>query len=623
MLTTALFVQALAATALFCVLAPTRRVYRVLLAVQVVGGFDQVFLGGSGLSWVFSNFRLLALVSVFVWGGVTMITRRLPSLLALPAMGVLVGLVGPVRWDVHVTALGRLDFRVIEGFLEISGEVIVCLIFAVIPLLALVALNRAAWRFEVRMQFFAGMGSILALVLLGPRLLLPFTAHWYYQGGLSAGISGIGRFLDDGGSVIESVLETGPLLLHRYIITMLFGAMLASFFTRSGIARTIIRGVAELGGDSPRVTAFTLFLVTAFLFTNLGGLGAIILVGSIVLPLLLSHDVPSDVAAGLLLLGISTGGIMNPVNWSLYTTIWGISNGTVAAFAMPLSFMALGIGAIYVMVHFPSPSGLVGPASWIELFRPPPRGPRPVELVLDPRQARRSRILWLWRTMLGLLEAGPGGVRPVAVFLPALPLILIMGLGFGSIPAFTMTLLVGTALQATRRRKDLLLQSMLDAVPQVAPAILIIIGLGVLIQSLKIPNLDGPPEGPPAALVVLGPLVSHLTPSGCWSYVTGFFLAAPLALYRGPLNIWGMGTGLAEVFRSSGVLSVELVMGALLSVGQVQGISDPTNTHNIWVASYTRASTVKILFRTLPYALALAGLGLILASVMFRAGFAV
>jgi hypothetical protein len=55
------------------------------------------------------------------------------------------------------------------------------------------------------------------------------------------------------------------------------------------------------------------------------------------------------------------------------------------------------------------------------------------------------------------------------------------------------------------------------------------------------------------------------------------------------------------------------IMSMLLSVGQLQGICDPTNTANIWIATYLNTDTQVLLRRTIAYAWVAALLGLCLA----------
>ena len=43
------------------------------------------------------------------------------------------------------------------------------------------------------------------------------------------------------------------------------------------------------------------------------------------------------------------------------------------------------------------------------------------------------------------------------------------------------------------------------------------------------------------------------------------------------------------------------IMAAFFAVGQIQGVCDPTNTHNVWLATFTKTSTEKFLKTTIPY----------------------
>lgn len=80
-------------------------------------------------------------------------------------------------------------------------------------------------------------------------------------------------------------------------------------------------------------------------------------------------------------------------------------------------------------------------------------------------------------------------------------------------------------------------------------------------------------------------------------------ILSPLALYRGPLNLWGLGSGVAALMISAGILPPQAIMGALIATGNIQGVCDPTNTHNVWTAYFTNTDTTTILKKTLPYML--------------------
>jgi hypothetical protein len=93
-----------------------------------------------------------------------------------------------------------------------------------------------------------------------------------------------------------------------------------------------------------------------------------------------------------------------------------------------------------------------------------------------------------------------------------------------------------------------------------------------------------------------------------------FSLIAPLSLYRGPLSIWGMGSGIVSLIQKATTLSSQAIMGMLMSVGQIQGVCDPTNTQNIWIANYLGTDTQILLRKTIPYAWLAVVCGLLLVT---------
>jgi hypothetical protein len=124
----------------------------------------------------------------------------------------------------------------------------------------------------------------------------------------------------------------------------------------------------------------------------------------------------------------------------------------------------------------------------------------------------------------------------------------------------------------------------------------------------------------PLVLDRVRPLLAAILPGTRLGYVLVFTVLAPLALYRGPLNAWGMGFGLAQMMASAPGLGPAAVMAALLSVGQLQGVSDPTNTHNVWIANYVGVDVQQILRTTLPYVWAAAAVGLVVGAGLFLGG---
>jgi hypothetical protein len=81
--------------------------------------------------------------------------------------------------------------------------------------------------------------------------------------------------------------------------------------------------------------------------------------------------------------------------------------------------------------------------------------------------------------------------------------------------------------------------------------------------------------------------------------------------------VWGLGYGIAGILLSSGLLPAPAIMGVLMSSGVIQGICDPTNTHNVWLANELKTDVQTLMWRTLPYAWFAAFVGLLIAGLKY------
>jgi len=127
-------------------------------------------------------------------------------------------------------------------------------------------------------------------------------------------------------------------------------------------------------------------------------------------------------------------------------------------------------------------------------------------------------------------------------------------------------------------------------------------GIGMLIASATHPTVNG----------ILTPILARVVPTTPLPYVIFFLLASPLALYRGPLNEFGLGIGIAKLMQN--FMPPAATMGALRSVAMLQ---DPTTTQNIWICGYLKLDINALLFKLFFYSIALVVLGLLLSAFLF------
>jgi H+/gluconate symporter-like permease len=374
---------------------------------------------------------------------------------------------------------------------------------------------------------------------------------------------------------LSTVMADGAVRLAPAYVAVCAGAMLGRVMMVTGIAEDVIRQAAEFGGDRPMVVAGVLMAVTAVLFTSLTGLGAIIMVGSLVLPIMMSVGVPRRLTAILFLLAFATGFIFNIALWRLYRELLQLSPGA----PLPAEVIRFASALAVVMTM-----AVAGYATWA---------------------ARRAPELRLWSAPARPTRK-PGVPWP-AYLTPIVPLVLYVGFGWREVPAFLAGALYGILWTRPRAIVQTLLSSMVKGVEDAAPAAILLVGIGMLLNALTLP----------AVRTALAPVVAQLPVQSPLGYVLFFTLLSPLALYRGPLNPYGVGVGVYSLMFTSGVLPAYALLAAIMSIVQVQNVCDPTNTHNVWVATYTGVRVEDISRATLPAMMLVCLVGLLLGAWWF------
>ena len=227
---------------------------------------------------------------------------------------------------------------------------------------------------------------------------------------------------------------------------VIFGALLSRVTMSTGIAETIIAYAAEFGGDRPLVVALILSAAVAALFTSLYGLGSIIMVGSIVLPIMLTIGIPRRTAATLFMLAYGLGFIFNVSQWGFYTKTFGVPREQMQSYALVLA--AIDLLALIVVRRraLPKDAGLRD---------------------LGARSGRAARAQ--------ARSAARRSLRPI------LPIVLYFVFGFDPVLAFVLAALYGVLTTRPREAVPVLVGSAIRGVEDVAPAILLFMGIGMLL----------------------------------------------------------------------------------------------------------------------------------------------
>ena len=167
-------------------------------------------------------------------------------------------------------------------------------------------------------------------------------------------------------------------------------------------------------------------------------------------------------------------------------------------------------------------------------------------------------------------------VNPVAMLMPLLPIVLVFFFKWNAETSLVVAIIVTALITKPSSSIQVLSSSMVEGIKDVAGVIGLMIGIGILLNGVAAQKTSA----------LMQPIISVILPS--------------------PLNMYGLGSGLANIFLTAGKLSAPAVGMALRSTSVVQCVSDPTNTQNVIVADYAKVDVNDILKSTLPYTMVMA-----------------
>ncbi|MFD5285368.1 TRAP transporter large permease subunit [Streptomyces rubrogriseus] len=363
-------------------------------------------------------------------------------------------------------------------------------------------------------------------------------------------------------SVLDTVLQEGAPALAATMVAIILGSWLGKLLDETGIAGTLVRKIVEFGGDRPTVVALGVLAVSALVGTVTGSAPAAMLAGIIGIPAMVAVGVPKVTAAGTVLMGIAVGVPFELPVWQFFSTALDLPVDTVRGFMVKLFPFALVAAVAYVVIE----NRRRGTEHAWSL--------RSVSARPAPRRERLGDAPWY------------------ALLAPVIPLVLALGLEVAIIPSMLAGVLY--ALVTTTRPGEMnkrLLRTLYGGFEVAAPPLALFVAIGILLAAVKLPG----------AVDALEPLMKAVSPQNPVLFVIVFTVLVPLCLYRGPLNVFGLGAGIAGVLIATGIYPAVAVLGMATSYNQVFGVADPTSTQTVWAAQYAGVSPQQVMVRTLPY----------------------
>jgi len=313
--------------------------------------------------------------------------------------------------------------------------------------------------------------------------------------------------------VLTNVYQTGPENYAKSIlVNIFFGAFFGRVLMETGIAATLIRKVVELGGDRPRLTLVLLCIVTAVCFTSMTGIGPVISIAIIVMPILLALGIPSAIALFAFMGSIMAGILLNITNFKQYQ---GILGGLRGEFLDKYDFNQ----------YFPF--GITAAAIAL------------VIVLVVANIALRGKIQKAWA--MPVIEEATDTNAPWYSWLAVImPVVLVITLHCPIILAFCLSAIY--ALLTCRKFRGgftavcrMIAKQFADGAIDVAPMI------GFLLTLSMFNN----------AAVYAAPyfkaIIGGIFPTSAIALCILFAIIVPLGFFRGPTNLVGSGTAIAAI----------------------------------------------------------------------------
>ena len=370
-------------------------------------------------------------------------------------------------------------------------------------------------------------------------------------------------------AVLNNIYQSAPEGWGTTLVNVCWGAWFGRVLMETGIAATLIRKTVELGGDRPAITVILLNIVTAFIFTAMMGVGPVIAIGVIVLPILMSLGIPKPIAMFTFMGAVSAGMYLNPVlQWSqLRAFILAadeMPDFTFTWYATHWGYFALGISLVVVCV-----------------------------LAVVYLKASKASHAWAAQAPANTASTD---APAIALILPIVPVVLKIALDFSVIGGFVIAgflalFICGKMKGGFVASCQLVNKLYYDGVVDTAPLIGFLLTLPMFNTCAS--------YAAPYFKEVLGSFM----PTNEYIICAVFAVLSILGFFRGPLTLYGCGAATLGVLSTVGHFSAPFLFCVFTIPSTTVNVgSCITQSWIAWGLAYTKVESKDFLKLSIPFA---------------------
>ncbi|HAT54963.1 MAG TPA: gluconate:proton symporter [Lactobacillus sp.] len=365
------------------------------------------------------------------------------------------------------------------------------------------------------------------------------------------------------------------------IMYIIFGSWFGRVLVDTGIAGSISRQTQKIGQKSPVLATILICLVTALIFSSTYGVGSVIAIGVILIPIMLQIGVPKNVAVSAFTLSIGAAMFINVVQFKQ-------SSAFVPGVAYNAKFLRYGATAMAVQLAV------------VIVF-----------ILVNARKIRKGTptALEVDEEAAGITESSKREVHWFAYIVPIIPVFCVIFLKWDAIPALLSATLLAMLLtgyfKSYKGFVKFMNATITKAISDISGLIIMLL-IVVMFQAAAVKDTER-----------FASLFSNIIPNNTFVIMLTFAILAPLALFRGPLMLYGAGSATAAVFVGLNRFNPWFLYGLLTTPSYMAVSSDITQSWNLWSVNYTKLTIKEFMLTGVPWAWGAAILQEIVAWSMF------
>lgn len=362
---------------------------------------------------------------------------------------------------------------------------------------------------------------------------------------------GVGEPFD----VIEETFAQPALTYGPTIIQIICGAWFGRVLVDTGIAASISYRTAKVGEKSPLLATIAVAFVTCLIFSSAYGVGSAIAVGVILFPIMGRLGVPKRVAVPVFTLSIGAAMWINNVMFVQFAAFYqGYESPDGQVIEWGNHYLRFGIPAMIVQ--------MIAVVIFILINAKAIKNGTPYEVGDSAERRDNVPDVPVWTYVL-----------------PIVPVALSILFQWDSVPALFLASIIaffGTGHMKTYKGFVSMLNSTAKtAIGDIGSLIIMLLVLRFFQQTAVTVMQD------------FGPALTSVVPNNELILGLAVCILAPLALFRGPLELYGAGSAVIGILMGMGIFNVWFLFAMLVVPSMTCISSCVTQSWNMWAVEYT------------------------------------